>query len=89
MSIYVDASDTRWEIVSELIQTNGYWAKEEKQTSINARELKTILFAVKLHAEKYKKSTIHIHTDNTTAPKHVKESGGTASVLLQTLILET
>ncbi|KAG0772951.1 hypothetical protein G6F16_012509 [Rhizopus arrhizus] len=52
ISIYVDASLTGWGISWPEIQTSGYWSLEEQSESINVRELKTILFALLLHAKK-------------------------------------
>lgn len=43
--IHVDASDIGWGVHSKLIQTTGYWTEEEKESSINVRELKTIYLA--------------------------------------------
>lgn len=56
-------------------------------TSINARELKAILFALRLHANQFKNSTIKIFTDNMTALKYSARSGGTASHVLQDLAI--
>jgi hypothetical protein len=88
ISIHVDASDTGWGITSKEVETHGFWSEVESGTSINARELKTILFALQLHARKFRNLLIHVYIDNITALKHAKESGGTASALLQTLSLE-
>jgi hypothetical protein len=51
-TVYVDAFDSGWGVSSELVSTHGFWSATEKDDSINVRELKTILFAVKLHAPK-------------------------------------
>jgi hypothetical protein len=65
IDIYVDASNTGWGVYSKLIQTSGFWTKEEEQQHINVKELQTILFAIQLHAKRFKNLTITIHSDNT------------------------
>ncbi|KAG1468015.1 hypothetical protein G6F56_004081 [Rhizopus delemar] len=87
-TIYVDASDTGWGVASTSIKTSGYWTEEECETSINVRELKTIWFALRLHAEKFHDSTIKFLSDNRTAIKYVTKAGGTSSVLLQELAIK-
>ncbi|KAG1277774.1 hypothetical protein G6F66_012209 [Rhizopus arrhizus] len=69
-------------------QTMGYWTNEEKGHSINVRELLAILFAIQLHAKKYKNSSIRLYTDNMTALKFVTKTGGTSSPLLQDLAVK-
>jgi hypothetical protein len=88
VEIYVDASNTGWGISSALMETSGFWTVEEQNDHINIKELKTILFAIKLHGPKFVDSAIAIFTDNTTALKYARKSGGTASPLLQQLALE-
>ena len=46
---------------------------KEKELSINVRELKSILFALQLHASSAANSTINLYTDNVTALKYVKK----------------
>ena len=87
-TIFTDASDSGWGITSELLTTSGHWSTEEKETSINVRELKTILFAINLHAEKVRDSHIRLFTDSITALKYVKKQGGTSSQTLQELALQ-
>ncbi|KAG1454318.1 hypothetical protein G6F56_007347 [Rhizopus delemar] len=86
--IHVDASDSGWGITSSEMETNGFWTEIEKETSFNVREIQTILFALQLHAKRFKNSMIHIFSDNITALKYAKKSGGTASPILQELALE-
>ncbi|KAG1495033.1 hypothetical protein G6F46_009364 [Rhizopus delemar] len=88
ITIHVDASDIAWGVSSPEIETTGYWTDEEKTQSINVLELSAILFALQLHAEKYKSKTIKIYTDNITAVKFVVKSGGTSSTTLQQLAVE-
>ncbi|KAG1630100.1 hypothetical protein G6F44_011435 [Rhizopus delemar] len=88
LTIHVDASNTGWGVKSNVMETSGFWTEEEKETSINVRELQTIYFALKLHARNAKNSTIHIFSDNKTALKYVTKAGGTASYLLQSLALQ-
>lgn len=66
----------------------GFWNQEEKNQSINVRELKTILFALQLHAERFKDTTIQIFSDNITALKYTTKSGGTSSTILQDLTIQ-
>jgi hypothetical protein len=82
VTIHVDASNTGWGISSPLVTTSGFWTQEEVQQSINVRELKTILFAIQLHARKCENSTIKIFSDNMTALKYTTKSEGTASEVL-------
>ncbi|KAG2200665.1 hypothetical protein INT47_005821 [Mucor saturninus] len=87
ITIHVDASDSGWGVASSIMETSGTgpWKKEQ---SINVRELKTILFALQLHKEKFKNCTIQIFSDNTTAIKYVAKNSGTASAILHELALE-
>lgn len=85
MTTHVDASDVAWGVVSKELATTGYWTQEEKEYSINVRELMAILFALQLHAQRFQNTTIRIFTDNITALKYVTKSGGTSSILLQDL----
>lgn len=55
--------------------------------SINVRELKTILFAIKLHQEQSRGKHVLLYSDNWTAIKYVMKQGGTASPILQALAL--
>ncbi|KAG1335721.1 hypothetical protein G6F62_006542 [Rhizopus arrhizus] len=57
ITIHVDASDIAWGVASPELETMGYWTNEEKGHSINVRELSAILFAIQLHAKKYKNSS--------------------------------
>lgn len=68
--IHVDASNTGWGVSSPMVTTAGFWTNEEIQQSINVRELKTILFAIQLHAKNCENSTIKIFSDNITALKY-------------------
>ena len=86
--IYVDSSGSRFGISSPLGTAHGFWRAEELVDSINVRELKAILFALKIHAEKLRNQTFTIHSDNTTALKYAKNQGGTASIALQVLALQ-
>jgi hypothetical protein len=61
LTIRCDASDLGWGVSSHEMEISGQWTNEEKTTSINVRELKTILFALKLHAEKFREKNIRIH----------------------------
>ncbi|KAG1037478.1 hypothetical protein G6F43_012859 [Rhizopus delemar] len=88
MEIWVDASDTGWGVHSSMVDTAGYWNRQEREDSINVRELKTILFALQLHGPRNPGSVMLIHTDNTTALKYARRSGGTASAILQQLALD-
>ncbi|EIE81122.1 hypothetical protein RO3G_05827 [Rhizopus delemar RA 99-880] len=72
LTIHVDASNTGWRVKSNVMETSGFWTEEEKETSINVRELQTIYFALKLQARNAKDSTIHIFSDNKTALKYVQ-----------------
>lgn len=87
-TIYVDASGSGWGVKSKQLETWGHWSAAEKGTSINVRELKTILFAIQLHQQVYANQTIEIRSDNSTALKYVNKQGGTASPVLQALALE-
>jgi hypothetical protein len=88
MTIFTDASDLGWGIKSETLETSGHWTPEERSQSINVRELKTILFALQLHAKSAQNSHINLFTDSITALKYVKKQGGTSSPTLQRLALQ-
>jgi hypothetical protein len=87
-TLHVDASDSGWGVASPIMQTSGFWNHEDRLDSINVRELKTILYALKLHKNDYANKTIEIFTDNITALKYVTKQGGTSSPILQALALE-
>ncbi|KAG0847967.1 hypothetical protein G6F17_012059 [Rhizopus arrhizus] len=88
MVVAMDASNMGWGVASHELETAGFWTKSEKETSINTRELQAIYFGLKLHAEKYRGSTIRVYTDNMTALKYTVKDGGTASALLQDLAVK-
>ncbi|KAG1369239.1 hypothetical protein G6F61_012504 [Rhizopus arrhizus] len=88
LTIHVDASDTGWGVNSNRVSTSGFWTQQEKELSINVRELTTILFALQLHAQNAKNCSIKIFTDNITTLKYVTKAGGTSSVLLQDLAIK-
>ncbi|KAG1032972.1 hypothetical protein G6F25_010875 [Rhizopus arrhizus] len=75
-------------VSSNRVSTSGFWTQQEKELSINVRELTTILFALQLHAQNAKNCSIKIFTDNITALKYVTKAGGTSSVLLQDLAIK-
>lgn len=68
-----------------MISTYGFWNKQDRLTSINVRELKTVYYALKMHAPRLENCTIKVFTDNTTALKYTTKFGGTASLQLQEL----
>jgi hypothetical protein len=82
--MHVDASDIRWGIASTALITT---VKESEQ-STNVLKLIAILFALKLHAPKFKSSHIRIFKDDMTALKYSARSGCTASPLLQDLAVQ-
>lgn len=88
VEIFVDVSDTGWGVTSTHVETAGHWKRQESDLSINLRELKPILFALQLHAKEYEGGVIKIYSDNVTALKYAKKSGGTVSLFLQELALE-
>ncbi|KAG2236264.1 hypothetical protein INT48_008624 [Thamnidium elegans] len=88
LKVYVDASDIGWGITSSLVQTAGFWTNEEKNDSINVRELKTIYYAILIHAKKVNNVDMKIYSDNMTALKYVTKAGGTASFALQDLAVK-
>jgi hypothetical protein len=75
-TIFTDASDTGWGIKSEWVTTSGLWTPEEREESINVRELKTILFALQIHRRNATNTHIRLFTDSITALKFVKKHGG-------------
>ncbi|KAG1247021.1 hypothetical protein G6F68_014386 [Rhizopus microsporus] len=88
ITIYTDSSDTGWGITSPVLKTHGFWKEEEKNWSINVRELMAIYFALKFHAPKFKNKTIKIFTDNKTSIKYTTKAGGTASPILQDIAVK-
>ena len=86
--MHVDAPDIRWGIASTALITTGQWTVKESEQSINVLELTAILFALKLHAPKFKSSHIRIFKDDMTALKYSTRSGCTASPLLQDLAVQ-
>lgn len=88
VTIYTDSSETGWGITSTFMKTHGYWKEEEKQWSINVRELMVIHFALKLHGPNFRNRTIKIFTDNTTSIKYTTKAGGSASPLFQEIAIK-
>jgi hypothetical protein len=84
----VNASGSDWRVTSASVQTAGPWSAEEKEDSINVRELKTILFALQVYLPQYKDSILQIYSDNTTALKYVNKAGETSSEILQELAIQ-
>jgi hypothetical protein len=74
-TIYVDASDVGWGVSSKIIETSGFWSCEDKEKSINVRELKAIYYAVLMHAKRLSNTALHIYSDNKTALKYVTKAG--------------
>lgn len=90
VEIFVDASDAGWDVASSHIETAGYWKEQEKKNIlINVRELKTIAFALQLHAREFEEALLNIFSDNITVLEYAKKSGeGKASPWLRELALE-
>ncbi|CEP10666.1 hypothetical protein [Parasitella parasitica] len=88
ITIHCDASDSGWGVASGHVTTAGFWSTAESEDSINVRELKTVKFALLLHARKFAGQSLQLFTDNTTAVKYAMKSGGTASIALQSLALD-
>ena len=86
--VYVDSSDSGWGVASKFGEFSGFWTRQEREDSINVRELKTILIALEIHAKQYKDGRLLVYTDNTTALKYASKAGGTATETLQGLALD-
>jgi hypothetical protein len=54
VAIHVDASDSGWGITSDIVKRYGLWNENERQLSINVRELMAIRFALQAHAQKFR-----------------------------------
>ncbi|KAL1915028.1 uncharacterized protein VTP21DRAFT_7733 [Calcarisporiella thermophila] len=67
VNIMTDASGTGWGIVSTHLTTHGQWTDSEKKASSNQKELRAILFALKLHTRHWENKHIRIKTDNKIA----------------------
>ena len=78
-----DASDIGWgfttttQITTTQATSAGGWTKSELEQSINFRELKSVLFALRINAEKWKDKTVRVRTDNITTRAFVNKQGGT------------
>jgi hypothetical protein len=82
--IFVDASDKGWGGVFQNQVVQGLWAAQEKDQSINWRELKAIELTL-LTFPHLQDTSVLIRTDNTTAKSYINRQGGTRSVALSRL----
>ncbi|KAL1914582.1 uncharacterized protein VTP21DRAFT_8113 [Calcarisporiella thermophila] len=88
VNIMTGASGTGWGIVSTHLTTHGRWTDQERKTSSNQKELRAILFALKLHTKHWKSKHIRIKTDNKTAVAYIQNQGGTVSLPLLNIATE-
>ncbi|KAG1042554.1 hypothetical protein G6F43_011873 [Rhizopus delemar] len=78
VEIFDDASDTGQGVTSCHTKTADYRKEEEKDLSINVRELKTIAFALQHHAREFEGVLIKIFSNNITTLKYANKSGRTS-----------
>ncbi len=87
VEVETDASDSGWGIAirNSSFRTFGHWSAQERNQSINYRELLAVLFAVQLKEREWQDCCVRIWTDNISARAYVNHQGGTASELLNGL----
>lgn len=77
LTIFTDASKEAWGACCELGKTNGGWSLSEKDMSINALELKAILYGIRALIMPSNTALRHLRvmTDNTTAVHCINNMG--------------
>ncbi|KAL1924422.1 uncharacterized protein VTP21DRAFT_4076 [Calcarisporiella thermophila] len=76
-----EASRTGWGIVSTHLTTHCQLTDPERKTPSNHKELRAILFALKLHVKHWENKHIRIKTHK-TAVVYIQNQGGTVSLSL-------
>lgn len=77
LTIFTDASKEAWGVFCDLGKTNGGWSLSEKDLSINALELKAILYGIRaliMHSNIILRH-LRVMTDNTTAVHCINNMG--------------
>lgn len=76
VEIFSDASLTGWGAVCEEKRVHGHWTDDEKDLSINYKELSAAFFALKCFVKDRRKIQILMRIDNTTAISYINRMGG-------------
>ena len=81
MHIYSDASLEGWGAHNDSNRTGGRWSEKEAKNHINWLELYACFLGLKSLAEETSNSTIHVHSDNTSAISYIVNQGGNIASL--------
>ena len=87
LSIFLDASLSRWGAVFKDVTTGMSWSDEEKKRHINNLEMFGAFNALGALADSRRNCTIELKLDNTSAVAYVNKEGGNRSASLISLAL--
>ena len=83
IQLYTDASDSGWGAVCNGEEASGLWTVPIAHTSINYRELLTVLLGLKSFLPKVKNKTVQILSDNVTTVAFINHLGGNVTQLTE------
>ena len=85
LELWSDASDVGWGAHLDKQVASGFWAPEEVELSINARELLAVERALRWFAPLLVGSSVAIFADNSTAISYLRNQCGTHSSFLNSI----
>ena len=80
--LHTDASDLGWGATTANLSSSGLWSQEERDMSINLRELRAIRLGLLEFENEFAGRSVGILADNTTALSYLRKEGGTRSATL-------
>jgi hypothetical protein len=84
VSLDTDASDSGWGFASSTqTRSYGHWSVEEREESINAREMRAILLSIRSDLPNLSGKTVAVRTDNMTTLSYLRNLGGASEKLTQ------
>lgn len=90
ITLHTDASNKGWGgVLSAGQKVSGQWSSEESKDHINLLELKAILFCIKSFVSILSGKSLKVLCDNSTSVYYLNKKGGTHSVKLCTLAIQT
>ena len=85
LDFWSDASDVGWGAHLSEAFVSGLWSLEEKEFSINARELLAVERGLLHFRDLLSGSTVGVFVDNSTAVAYLRKAGGTRSPVLNSI----
>jgi hypothetical protein len=88
--LHTDASQVGWGAycVTSQQSTSGVWSEQEREWSINAKELKAALLGISALGKELSDSHVQIRSDNTTTVAYINHMGGIKSYLCDAIARE-